>query len=136
MTGGVFQTELKPDELALRDRFVSEYMKDFDAYKATIRTGFQPTFAVEWGKKLLGCYYVQHQIQNMLRVDSPEQDAFDKALLKNTYRRVMQTGSDSASVAAGRALAAMNGWEKPDPSQDAEQSLIETMKAFAMRAPV
>jgi hypothetical protein len=34
------ERQLTDREIAVRDMFVSEYLKDFDAYRATIRMGF------------------------------------------------------------------------------------------------
>jgi len=135
----LFQHELSNDEKALRDLFVSEYLKDFDPFNATLRTGFTPAYAADWGKRLYQDRYVQSQIAFLTRKPSENQalqDIEDRELLKNTYRRIMLTRSDSSAVAAGRALAAMNGWEKPDGGAEGEEALIAILKGFAAEAPV
>jgi hypothetical protein len=135
----IFQHELTNDERALRDRYVSEYLKDYDVFQAALRTGFQLTFALDWGKRLHQDGYVQSQIATLTRrpaADPTAQEIEDRALLENTYREVMQRGSGAARVAAGRAFAAMKGWEKPDGAADTEETLSAILRTFAAGAPV
>jgi hypothetical protein len=126
-------------EKALRDLFVSEYMKDFDAFQSALRCGFLPTFALEWGKKLFQEPYVQQQIAFLTRKPADNdaaQDAQDRALVENTLREAMQKGPYGARATATRIFMEYKGWAKPDANADAEQSLIDVMKGFAQRAPV
>lgn len=135
----LFESPLSEQEKALRDLFVNEYLKDFDPFQAALRLGFLHGFALEWGKKLFQESYVQREITRLTRkpVDNAsEQELADRALLENTYREAMQKGPFQSRVAAGRAFAAMKGWEKPDAAQDAETALIDVLKDFARSAPV
>lgn len=137
--GSIYQTPLSDDEKVLRDHFVSEFMKDFDVFHAAIRTGFQAAFALEWGKRLYQCAYVQSQIAFLTRkpLDNPtEQELHDRALVENTLRQAMQNGPYASRVAASKAFAEMKGWTKPDPSIGAEQALVDALKEFAQKAPV
>lgn len=134
--GNVFQTPLSQDERILRDRFVSEYLKDFDPFHAAIRTGFQAAFALEWGKRLYQCAYVQSQITILTREPTNDDIEREKAFVKNNLRRLMVRGSEASQVAATKAYMEMNGWTKPDPTEDAEQALVDILKDFAQRAPV
>jgi len=135
----LFESPLSEQERALRDLFVNEYLKDFDPYQAALRVGFQASFALDWGKRLMNEGYVQSEIARLTRMlpaDPTAQEAADRALLENTYREAMQRGPYASRVAAGRAFAAMKGWEKPDAAADAEQGLIDVLKEFAQKAPV
>jgi hypothetical protein len=138
--GTIFVEDLNEDDLILRDKFVSEYMKDFDVFQAALRCRFQPTFAVEWGKRLYQCPYVQTKIEEYKRkaaaLDPAEQDRQDRALVENTLRQAMQNGPYASRVAATKAFAEMKGWTKPDPTEGAEQALVDLLKEFASRAPV
>lgn len=129
------EAPLTAQETLLRDAFVSEYLKDFNAHQACIRLGFQPTFATGWAKRLWEDGYVQRKIAHMTRVPvaSPEQDAADRALVEVTLRRVMQTGSDSARVAAARQFSAMRGWAADDGAGD--EDLVEQFRRLAQALP-
>jgi len=127
---------LTDKERLLRDHFVSEYLKDFDAYSACIRIGFQSTYAADWSQRLFNDGYVQRKIQYMTTVPAgPEQEAADKALVETTLRKVMQRGSDSARVAAAGKFMDMRGWSKPDGAGDGAEALIDVFKDLAQRLP-
>lgn len=139
MDPNVYQEALSESEKALRERFISEFMKDFDPFFAALRTGFQPTYATEWGKRLYQCSYVQGRIADLMRKPDENPDealAKKRALLENVYLEAMQRGPYASRVAAGRAYAALHGWEKPDPSVNAEAAIAEALKQFATKAPV
>jgi hypothetical protein len=124
-------------EMILRDRFVSEYLKDFDAYKACLRLGFQATYAVHWSGQLFDDGYVQRKIAYMTSIpeNDPQQEVIDKALVQTTLRRVMQRGSDSARVAAVREFNAMKGWSKPADSGEADEDLVAAFREIASELP-
>lgn len=128
---------LTAQETLLRDHFVCEYLKDFDAMKACMRLGFLSTFADMWQSRLMKDGYVQRKIAHMTRVpvDSPEQQAIDKATVENTLRTVMHRGSDSARVAAAREFNAMRGWSKPDAGAEGEEALIAAFKDAVQALP-
>lgn len=127
---------LTEKEILLRDAFVSEYLKDFDAYKACLRLGFLTTYATHWSQTLLNDGYVQRKLSHMTAkpVSSPEQDEHDRAMVENTLRLVMQRGSDSARVAAVREFRAMKGWGEGDGSGG--EDLIEAFRRVAEQLPV
>ena len=47
-------TALSAAEQALRDRFVAQYLLDYDEYKAAIRIGYTPAYAKEFSKLFNG----------------------------------------------------------------------------------
>jgi hypothetical protein len=133
-----FEPALTPDEISLRDCFVNEYMRDFDAYAACLRLGFMSSFAVHQAQILPNCGYVQRKIAQLKSQPDPEgvnREQSDKALLENVLREAMQKGPYASRVAAGRAFAELKGWNKPDGNEGAEQALIDALKEFAGRAP-
>jgi len=126
---------LTEKETLLRDSFVAEYLKDFDAYKACLRLGFQSTFAVQWSHTMINDGYVQRKIAHMTRIPelSPEQEAADRALVEVTLRTVMQRGSDSARVAAVREFRALKGWG--DGDGETNEDLAEQFRRVAQLLP-
>lgn len=136
---GLFETALSEDEKILRDLFVNEYLKDFDAYQACIRVGFLSTFALDWARKLMEEGYVQRAIAHFKRtatMGDAEAVATDRALIEATLRQACQHGPYASRVTAARQLAEMRGLAKPDASATAEESLIAVLKGFAQTAPV
>ena len=125
---------LTEKEMVLRDFFVSEYLKDFDAYNACLRLGFQATYAVSWSQTLLGCGYVQRKLSYLQgEPEGPEQDKLDKAMALRELRRVAQRGSDSARVAAIRQLAALRGWDQGSAEDSAP--LVQEFQDLAWSLP-
>jgi hypothetical protein len=126
---------LTEKEILLRDAFVAEYLKDFDAYKACLRLGFQATYATVWSETLYRDGYVQRKIAFMTSkpAASPEQEELDRAMVENTLRLVMQRGSDSARVAAVREFRAMKGWGEGDGGGG--EDLVDMFKRVAQQLP-
>lgn len=129
------EAPLTEKDIILRDAFVAEYMKDWDAYRACIRLGFQSTYATQWSQTLYNDGYVQRKLAHIMArpIDSAEQEAADRALVENTLRLVMSRGSDSARVAAARELRAMRGWGEGIGGED--QDLTEQFKRLAEALP-
>jgi hypothetical protein len=124
---------LTEQERLLRDHFVSEYLKDFDPYKACLRLGFQATFAVEQCRTLYNDGYVQRKIA-FVTVQALDRTSM-KEKIQNRLVQIGLNGSDTASVSALRELNAMNGWSKPDGDGESEAGLIEVFRDLARQLP-
>lgn len=126
---------LTEKEILLRDSFVAEYLKDFDAFKACLRLGFLATYATTWAQILIQDGYVQRKLAYMMAkpAATPEQEEFDRAMVENTLRIVMQRGSDSARVAAVREFRAMRGWGDGDGGIG--EDLVDMFKRVAEQLP-
>lgn len=130
---------LNEQEKALRDLFVEEYVKDFDAFQACIRVGFQATFAVEYAKRFYAEPYVQRRIAEKQREpvqNTDVQQQEDKALILSVLRQAAQNGPYASRVAAAKQLATIHGFDRQPADQSAEQQMIELFRNFAQRAPV
>ena len=127
---------LTEQEQILRDHFVSEYLKDFDAYSACLRLGFQATYATVWADTLLKDGYVQRKLQFLQsEPEGPEQESIDRAMALRELRRVAQRGSDSARVAAIRQLGVLRGWDKQDLGAEGSEELVEAFQRIAQELP-
>jgi len=129
-----------PQEKALWDKFVEEYMKDFNALEACLRIGFDHVFAVEFSKTLLVKPYVQQEImkRKLDLGDIKEEDliARDRALILATLREGAQSGQMATRVAAAKVLAGMHGLDQaPDKTGDAVSRLVEDLKTVAKHLP-
>lgn len=101
---------------ALRDRFVTEYLTDYDQYAAALRVGYRADIATEYGKKLMTCPYVLQQIRlrQMTAEDNPED--MKKVIMAGLVREANYRGagaSQSARVAALSKLASIHGMDAP-----------------------
>lgn len=134
-----WEKPLTEAEMQLRDHFVSEFLKDFNAFEACLRVGFVAAFAMDWSRQFMSEGYVQRQIAWFTRkaeVDNSDEIAADKSLIVNVLRQATQNGPYASRVSAAAKLAEIRGFAKPDPNADAEQSLVEVLKDFAKVAPV
>lgn len=132
----LFEYELDEKQQALRDLFVTEYLKDYDAFQAALRCGFLSTFAVEWGRKLLQESYVQRQIAEFARAKHAENDAEAKLAHIENMRKLSLTGPESSRVSAGKEYAELMGWKKDNDAETSAERLVDAFKDLAQRLPV
>lgn len=130
------EQELTPQEVALRERFVEEYFVDYDAFKAAIRCGFQPTFAAEWHKRLFQDVYVQRRMAEERAKKRKIDDEMARARADSNLEQLTYIGSEASRVAALRLLYDSKGWTKADTTGDAAQDLVDAFKDIAQRLPV
>ena len=117
------QPQLTQSEMALRDKFVIEYIKDYDAFAACIRIGYAGPFAKEFSQRFLGETYVQNRIKKV-EIAPPEEDLDEVTQRRKVYAALWKeanfTGmgsSQSARVAALAKLSAFLGMDAPIRSQ-------------------
>lgn len=134
LDGRQLEPALTQQEQLLRDHFVSEYLKDFDAYRACLRLGFQATYALENARVLFQDGYVQRKLAFVTQTEAPSGDML-KSKIQNRLLQIALNGSDNASVSAVKELNAMHGWSKPDNEGEGEAGLIEVFKDLAQRLP-
>ena len=75
---------LTGQQKALRDAFVTEYLKDYDGIRACIRLGFQAGYAYEISNGFLDEPYVQ---EKLAKIEEERQD--DAKSLENDRRTVL-----------------------------------------------
>lgn len=109
--------ELNDREKALRDKFVKEYLTDYNERNAAIRVGYGTAFAREMSIRLMNCPYVAQQIKK-LQVEEEEETAeiARKRVIAGLTREANYFGpgsSHSGRVAALAKLAAIHGLDAP-----------------------
>lgn len=134
----LMQAALSPQEKALRDLFVSEYLKDRDGLKAALRCGFIKAIASQYADDLLTCPYVQKQISLAEEKLNLDPDAARKSIKLALLREAHNPYSPAAArVAALSQLAKIEGMGvEKDKGDDAEMALINAFRDFAAKAPV
>ena len=107
---------LTKQERALRQRFVEQYLVDYDAYSAAIRLGYQEAFAQQYAKQFLAEPYTLKLIREKEAEFGilTEDDQHRKKIVAGLYREAhSRFNSGSARVAALTQLAKIIGIEAP-----------------------
>lgn len=116
-TWATMDPPLSERERKLRDLFVSEYLVDYNEYRAAQRCGFQSSFAKDYAIKFMNESYVQKRIEQLKHapVNPIAADEYDKkrvrAILMKEALDVTSTGS--ARVSAAAKLSAILGMDAP-----------------------
>lgn len=116
------EPQLTQCERDLRDKFVTEYLIDYDSYKAAIRIGYSPVFAREYHQQFMGESYVLRKIK---AVESKPPEEYDelaerRKIVAGLWREANYMGaggSQAARVAALAKLSAFYGMDAPTRSQ-------------------
>ena len=132
---------LTKQEKALRQRFVAEYLADYDAFAAAIRLGYQEAFAQQYAKQFLTEPYTLKLIKEKEAKFGilTEEDQHRKKIVSGLYREAhSRFNSGSARVAALTQLAKIIGIEAPVKTelkveaeqQDLSNLSIDELKQF------
>lgn len=111
---------LTKQERSLRQRFVEEYLADYDAFAAAIRIGYQEAFAQQYAKQFLTEPYTLKLIKEREAEFGilTEEDQHRKKIVAGLYREAhSRINSGSARVAALTQLAKIIGIEAPVKSE-------------------
>lgn len=107
---------LTKQERTLRQRFVEEYLADYDPVAAAIRLGYQEAFAQQYAKQFLAEPYTLKLIKEKEAQFGilTEEDQHRKKIVAGLYREAHNRfNSGSARVAALTQLAKIIGIEAP-----------------------
>lgn len=112
--------DLSPKEKDLRDKFVSEYLIDYDQTAAAIRIGFSASFAQTYAEKFMTEPYVRKAIadlQNAMADDEKIEVELDRrriraALMREAHYRGPGS-SHAARVSALAKLASIRDMDAP-----------------------
>lgn len=131
-----FERPLNEREQRVRDYFVSEYMKDFDAFRACIRMGFLAAFAVDQAKVFMQDGYVLRKIEHMTR-QVPVANDQDKAEMLANLRWLAHNGPPAVRATATKTYMEAQGYLKGDGTAEEEMiaKLSEVLSDFGKNAP-
>jgi len=124
---------LTKQERTLRQRFVEEYLADYDAIAAAIRLGYQEAFARQYAKQFLAEPYTLKLIKEKEAEFGilTEEDQHRKRIVAGLYREAYnRSNSGSARVAALTQLAKIIGIEAPVKTElkvEAEQQDLSNL---------
>jgi len=134
-----FAPEPSAQQKALWDRFVQEYVLDWQPVTAAIRCGFNVTFANEYAPIFLGEPYVQRKIAEY-RTKPREDDATRrdsvKAKIEAALEAALACGDPKVTVAAAAKLGEMHGlMQAPDRSGEVLGQVVDKFKKLAAVLP-
>lgn len=117
-----YAAQLSQSEIETRDRFVAEYLVDYDAYKACIRIGYSPAYAKDFCVRFMAEPYVLNKIKATEFDPSAPVDIEQekKKVLAGLWREANNFGagsSQAARVAALSKLSAFYGMDAPKKTQ-------------------
>lgn len=124
---------LTKQERVLRQRFVEEYLADYDAFAAAIRIGYQEAFAQQYAKQFLTEPYTLKLIKEREAEFGilTEEDQHRKKIVAGLYREAhSRFNSGAARVAALTQLAKIIGIEAPVKTElkvEAEQQDLSNL---------
>lgn len=104
------QQEPTPQEKELKDKFVTEYLVDYDAWAAAIRVGFLRNIAGTYAQTMLEDTYVRREIarRQQLQIENPKEanKARRRLIEAALMREAHYKGPNSTH--AGRVMALAN----------------------------
>lgn len=103
-------------ELKLRDSFVKEYLKDYDAVGAAIRVGYPRSIAKEYAVRFMDEPYVARKIEKLegSPVENLTEEEFQKKIIAGLWREANNFGlgaTHPGRIAALAKLAQLKGME-------------------------
>lgn len=121
----VYALSLSEPEMALRKKFVDEYLVDYNKNAAALRCGFSPMASQEYATRLWNDSYVQHLIalRTYKKQNDPNDEGAEEREKQQTRQQIIEAlkreafykgpgSSQAARVAALSKLAAMFGLDK------------------------
>lgn len=134
---GAMAPELSKDEKELRDKFVAEYLFDFDRVAAAIRVGFLPSFALEWSQKFLDESYVRQKIAQGMKAttedDAKEEEETKRRIRASLLREANYRGAGSSHAARVGALSKLSSFYGMDAPIKTQQEM--THRGGVMAVP-
>lgn len=114
--------ELTKAEMELRDRFVVEYLTDYDQYKAAIRIGYAPAYAKDFSQRFMLEPYVLKKIREAEggTTDDLDVEVQKRMIVTALWKEAKNMGvgsSQAARVAALSKLSAFYGMDAPKVSK-------------------
>lgn len=116
---------LTKSEMELRDRFVTEYLTDYDAYKAAIRIGYAPAYAKDFCQRFMQEPYVLGKIRDAEggAVDDLNVETQKKMIVAALWREAKNMGAGSSQAARVAALAKLSAFYGMDAPKQTKTEL-------------
>lgn len=123
-------------EIAVREAFVAEYMKDNDPYRSCIRMGFLAAFAPDQAKAFMSDGYVLRRIAFLQSQATSPSDA-DKAEMLANLRWLCFNGTPSSRATASKQYMEAQGYIAKNEDGEAARAaaLVDALASFAQNAP-
>lgn len=123
-------------EMAVRDLFVDQYVKDNDPYRACIRMGFLAAFAPDQAKLFMADGYVLRKLAYLQQqANNPSEQ--DKAEMLANLRWLCFNGTPASRAQATKQYMEAQGYVKKneDGAEAHAAALVDALKEFSLNAP-
>lgn len=126
--------QLNEREIAVRDLFVTEYMKDNDPYRACIRMGFLAAFAPDQAKVFMNDGYVLRKLAYLQQQAQSPNDQ-DKAEMLANLRWLCFNGTPASRAQATKQYMEAQGYVKKneDGAEAYAATLVDALKEFSQQ---
>lgn len=123
-------------EIAVREAFVTEYIKDNDPYRACIRMGFLAAFAPDQAKIFMNDGYVLRRLA-WLQQQAVNPSEQDKAEQLANLRWLTFNGTPSSRAIAAKQYMEAQGYVKKneDGAEAHAAALVDALREFSQNAP-
>ena len=103
---------LSKSEMDLRDRYVQEYVVDYDAYAACIRLGYQPAYAKEFCVRFMNEPYVLNKLKQQETIGDEQDDETTqkRKIVSALWREANNKGAGSSQAARVAALSKLSAF--------------------------
>lgn len=127
---------LTESEMAVRDLFVDQYVKDNDPYRACIRMGFLAAFAPDQAKVFMSDGYVLRKLAH-LQQKATHPSEQDKAEMLANLRWLSFNGTAASRAQATKQYMEAQGYVKKneDGAEAHAAALVDALKEFSQNAP-
>jgi len=124
--------QLSAREIAVRDFFVTEYLKDNDPYRACIRMGFLAAFAPDQAKTFMNDGYVLRKLAYLQSQANDPSDA-DRAEMLANLRWLSFNGTPASRTMATKQYMEAQGYTKKneDGAEAQVATLVDALKEFS-----
>jgi hypothetical protein len=123
---------LTEKEIAVRKRWVEEYLKDFDSKKACLRIGYAWSACARMAELFEADSWTQRYLQEQKAAQAADQFEKDKQLIIQTLRQCVVHGPYPSRIAAAKELAKIIGLGKEeDQSAGQEKEKMDMLAKFA-----
>nr|DAR38156.1 MAG TPA: terminase small subunit [Caudoviricetes sp.] len=123
---------LTEKEIAIRKRWVEEYLKDFDSKKACLRIGYAWSACGRMAELFEADSWTQRYLQEQKTAQAADQFEKDKQLIIQTLRQCVAHGPYPSRIAAAKELAKIIGLGREEnQSAGQEKEKMDMLAKFA-----
>lgn len=118
-----------------QEKFVNEYMIDFNATQAAIRSGYDKSSARSYGARLVANPSIQAEIHRRQNI-SNQNSTLTREYILETTKEILENNkikNPHVSLKAAEIILKMQGWNEPDRVEQLNNSPITIIKTIEVK---